>query len=400
MPVPTLSPAHTSVPVRSHPIAPERGFLPPEDPLRRLPPAYEQWEELAHELPKLLVARQVRARLEALPVLPTDALTAEAELERAMLLLSFLGHAYIWGEAPPARALPAGVAVPWHHVAARLGRPPVLSYQSYVLTNWRRLDPDGPIALGNIVTLQNFAGGIDEEWFILVHVHLEAVAGRALAAIGPAQEAVVAGDAAALATHLRAMAEGLDAMTRVLERMPERCDPYIYYHRVRPYVNGWKNNPALPDGIVYEGVADYGGRPQQFRGGSGAQTAIIPAIDAALGIDHADDPLRPYLLEMRAYMTPAQRAFIEAVEAGPSVRAYVLAHHRAHPELREAYNTCVLALQRFRQRHLEYAALYVQRQAQRQAGNSTEIGTGGTPFMPFLKKHRDETRRHLIAADQ
>ncbi|MDQ7030167.1 MAG: indoleamine 2,3-dioxygenase [Ardenticatenia bacterium] len=394
MPVSTRSPA--TVPVYAHPLCPERGFLPSEDPLRRLPAAYDEWEEVAHELPKLLVARQVRARLDALPVLSTEAINTEAELERAMLLLSFFGHAYVWGDIPPVRALPEGIAVPWHHVATRLGRPPVLSYQSYVLTNWRRLDPEGPIALGNIVTLQNFAGGIDEEWFILVHVHLEAVAGRALAAIGPAQKAVVEDNTAALVTHLEAIAAGLEAMTETLGRMPERCDPYIYYHRVRPYVNGWKNNPAVPDGIVYEGVADYGGTPQQFRGGSGAQTAIIPAIDAALGIDHADDPLRPYLLEMRAYMTPAQRAFIEAVEVGPSVRDYVLAHHRAYPKLREAYNTCVVALQRFRQRHLEYAALYVQRQAQRQAGNSTEIGTGGTPFMPFLKKHRDETRRHLI----
>ena len=38
-----------------------------------------------------------------------------------------------------------------------------------------------PIELGNIALLQNFLGGMDEEWFILVHVDIEARAGSALA---------------------------------------------------------------------------------------------------------------------------------------------------------------------------------------------------------------------------
>jgi len=185
-------------------------------------------------------------------------------------------------------------------------------------------------------------------------------------------------------------------MVRTLERMPEKCDPYIYYRRVRPYIHGWKNHPLLPEGIVYEGVEAYGGRPRQFRGETGAQSGIVPALDAALGIEHADDPMRPYLMEMRDYMPPEHRRYIERLERGTDVRAYVLRHRGDHPELADWYNAAVHWLAAFRAKHFEYADTYIFRQAQGPATNPTDVGTGGTPFMPYLQKHRDETLSHRI----
>lgn len=374
---------------------PARGFLPTRDPLARLPAAFDAWEAAAQGLPKLLATTRVRSHLQALPALPVDGLKTEAQRERAMMLLSYLGHAYVWGEATAAARLPANLAVPWHAVATQLGRPPVLSYPSYALHNWRRVDPQGPVAIGNIVLLQNFLGGIDEEWFILIHVDIEAKAGAALAAIGAARTAVEASDGGALREALAAMAVALAAMYDTLSRMPELCDPYIYYNRVRPYIHGWKNNPALPDGLVYEGVKAYAGKPQKFAGETGAQSSIIPALDAVLGVAHEDDPLRPYLLDMRNYMPAAHRDFIAQVEAGPGVRRFV-SEHRGDGGLREAYNACVTWVERFRAKHLEYAASYIFKQAQSSVANPTAVGTGSTPFMPYLKKHRDETGKHLI----
>src|SRR6266699_5822944 len=69
-----------------------------------------------------------------------------------------------------------------------LSRPPILSYDGYALYNWKRFDPSGPIALGNIDTLQSFVHLYDEHWFILVHVEIENIAAGILAAIDDATQ--------------------------------------------------------------------------------------------------------------------------------------------------------------------------------------------------------------------
>jgi len=115
----------------------------------------------------------------------------------------------------------------------------------------------------------------------------------------------------------------------------------------------------------------------------------VPALDAALDIKHKPDVLSEYLQEMREYMPPAHREFIANIQ---SIRGHVL----QHPELRDVYNECVSELEKFRAKHFEYAARYIHQQAQHDAANPTDVGTGGTPFMPCLGKHLSETAEHLI----
>jgi len=367
----------------------ERGFLPLQDPLTRLPKEFDVWENAAQCLPKLLASDQLRQRIENLPPFPVQAIADERERERAMGLLSYVGHAYVWGGARPAPVLPARLAVPWYRVAERLGRPPVLSYSSYALHNYFRFDPAREIECGNLCLIQNFLGGIDEEWFILIHVDIERKAAPAMAALHACIDAAEAGHADPLEALLTEIHASLRSMYATLRRMPEWCDPYVYYHRVRPYIHGWKNHPDLPEGLIYEGVEAYGGRPQQFRGETGAQSSIVPALDAMLGVTHSADALSLYLQEMRTYMPPAHRAFIESLERRAPVRSFV--HRSGGRALASAFNACTEALNDFRSLHLEYAATYIFHQAQTDTKNPHAVGTGGTPFMEYLKKHRDET---------
>jgi indoleamine 2,3-dioxygenase len=371
-----------------------RGFLPHEDPLLKLPQSeFAPWEELAQGLPKYMAALSVRRAVNAMPDFPVSLIASDQQLKRAMMILSFIGHAYVYGERPVADRLPAILAKPWYEVAKKIGRPPVLSYESYALDNWRRIDPNGPIEMGNIALIQNFLGGIDEEWFVIVHVDIEAKAGQALNAIASGRRAVAAGDAQALKGALKEMACSLNGMYNSLCRMVEHCDPFIYFHRVRPYIHGWKNNPALPQGLIYEGVDEYGGIGQMLRGETGAQSGIIPSLDGFLDVGHKDDPLKAYLMEMRLYMPPQHRYFLEATEAGPSTRLFVEAN-KATAGLVDIYNECVEWVEKFRTKHLEYAVSYIANQAQRDPANPSQVGTGGTPFVKYLTKHRDETGEH------
>lgn len=366
-----------------------RGFLPATDPLKHLPASFAVWEEFAKELPKLMLADDFRAQVAKLPDFPVNELATIPQWQRAMVILSFIGHAYVYAQTVVDH-LPASIAKPWWAVAEKLQRPAVLSYASYALHNWYRFDNERPIALGNIGLLQNFLGGVDEEWFILVHVDIEAKAPRILAAFHALKDAIVHDDMPLVIECARITANCLMQICDVLDRMPEYCDPYIYYNRVRPYIHGWKDNPALPNGLIYQGVSD---QPIKLRGETGAQSSIIPMVDAVLGITHKQDSLSTYLHEMRDYMPVHHRAMLEEISQ-IKLRDYVL--QRNNTELKEIYNQCVTAVARFRTTHLHYAATYINKQSQTSVANSTETGTGGTPFMHYLLKHRDEAASFVL----
>ncbi|MHA7858893.1 MAG: PrnB family protein [Henriciella sp.] len=377
----------------------ERGFLCRHDANEvQLSGELAVIREVAMALPDLIPTGRVRDLLiERLPLveLPLDRMS-DAEARMCMVHYSFMVQAFVWGEPNAPQTLPANLAVPMVALAEHLGQQPLLPYSGYVLDNWGLVDSSRPIDLDNIYMIQNFLNGQDENWFVLIHVAIEAAAGKALAAFGPAIEASNAGDVATTRSILEGIGETWKTINSIFDRMPERCDPYIYFERVRPYIHGWKDNPALPDGIIYEGVEKYGTKAQAFRGQTGSQSSIVPAMDALMGVGHAADPLREFLDQLHIYRPPAHRRFIEDTRAASHLRAFV--EGAGDRGLTEAYNTIIQAIADFRTRHLEYAASYINKQQRAASGNDTEVGTGGTPFMRYLKKHRDETAARLISS--
>jgi len=88
-----------------------KGFLPEQDPLSQLPLAFDAWQTMANALPQQLLNTRFRTEIEQLPVFPVEQLQSQPELECAMRLLSYLGHAYVWTTgSEPAQQLPARLA--------------------------------------------------------------------------------------------------------------------------------------------------------------------------------------------------------------------------------------------------------------------------------------------------
>lgn len=83
-------------------ISPRTGFLPEEQPLRRLNQYYKDWEDIVDEVPALLRNKTIRFKAERLPLLSVLRLQTEREWQRAYVLLSFITHSYIWGGHRPA----------------------------------------------------------------------------------------------------------------------------------------------------------------------------------------------------------------------------------------------------------------------------------------------------------
>ena len=389
----------TTLKLEDYDVSPESGFLPKvPSATAKLPEAFGQLQQTVALIPKLLTTGKIRQAIENLPELDIDReILAETQLRRLFFLYSFLTHAYVWGEPTPTKILPRNIAVPFYEISQKIGRPPILSYASYILDNWMPINDQEPISGDNILIAQRFLDIPDENWFILMHLDIEVKAAPSLAVIPSIFQGIERDDVGIVISALTEIENTWTNINATMKRMPEGCDPYIYYNRIRPYLSGWKNNQLLPEGMIYEGVVAYNEKPQKFLGATGAQSAIVPTMDALLNITHQCNHFQYYLMEMRNYMSPKHRAFIEVVEKHSTLRNFVKNRLNQYPKLTDLYNNCVSLMEQFRTQHLKLAARYLNQQASKDP-NKTGIGTGGTPFMQYLKKHRDECSLHLLAA--
>lgn len=428
-------------------ISPTHGFLPDVLPLTRLPdPYYNKWEAVVANLQALILSRRLRGVVDRLPILSTIGLEHEAEWRRAYSLLCFMAHGYIWGGDHPCDTLPPPITVPLLDICEHLELPPVATYAGLCLWNFKPLFVDEDIDnLENIATLNTFTGSLDESWFYLVSVAIEArgapIVPLMLTAIAAARE----GDVAAVARCLRGFAERLTDLTNLLQRMHESCDPTVFYNRIRPFLAGSQNmaEAGLPNGVNYDngsGKTDY----RFYSGGSNAQSSLIQFFDVALGVDHrptgerrdptsesehegrAPAPKHNFINEMRRYMPGPHARFLKDVFAVANIRDFVETHSD-DPALSLAYDACLAMLSTFRDKHIGIVSRYIiipskqvrarsrsrspeaTRQhvnlasASRQGrdgqkpgqapgdGNKKLTGTGGTALIPFLKQARDET---------
>ncbi|XP_005429306.1 indoleamine 2,3-dioxygenase 2 [Geospiza fortis] len=391
-------------------ISEEFGFLLP-DPLTELPAPYSPWMDIARELPQLITNHQLRSRVHQMPQLSPQQLRGREELHLAHLVLSFITMGYVWqeGEEGTVQVLPRNLAVPFWEVSQALGLPPILSHADFVLANWRRKDPNGPLEMENLDPIIALPGGESLRGFILVTLLVEKAAVPGIKAIPRALGATLQGDEESLHRALEELAGAIEAMREALRRMHDYVDPEVFYSVIRIFLSGWKDNPAMAHGLIYEGVSP---EALAFSGGSAAQSTVLHAFDELLGICHRQD-CAAFLHRMREYMPPAHRTFVEQIRGAVSPRHLV--HSSGNPQLRAAFNRCVSALAELRSYHITIVTKYIAVAAAKAKARRAELseagpavrkapsaledkGTGGSHIFSFLKSIRDTTREGMIRA--
>lgn len=425
-------------------VSPIHGFLPTNAPLESLPnPYYEQWEYIVKNLQGLILSKRLHEVVDDLPVLSTEHLTEDAEWHRAYSVLAFISHAYIWGGDKPNERVPPAITIPFMATCKRLQLPPVATYAGLVLWNWKPIFGDEPTdTLANLDTIDTFTGSLDEKWFYLISIAIEARAGPIIPLMLRAIQAAEDNNRTVVTECLKSFAERLDELTTMLGRMHDNCDPHVFYNRIRPFLAGSKNmaEAGLPNGVIF----DNGGpvnkqRYVQFSGGSNAQSSIIQFFDIVLSVQHrptgskAQDaaqgekktkaPDVNFIHEMRKYMPGPHARFLERVSRVANIRAFVEQHYYDRA-LTLAFDACLAMLSTFRDKHIQIVSRYVIVQsaaarkreseekpseekskkvnlAYRTKPASTDgkkdgkkedlTGTGGTSLIPFLRQARDET---------
>ncbi|KAL1772832.1 indoleamine 2,3-dioxygenase 1 [Sigmodon hispidus] len=380
------------------------GFALPH-PLEELPPAFSAWIRIARNLPALIENGQLREEVEKLPTVSIDELKGHRLQRLAHLALGYITMAYVWnrGDGDIRKVLPRNIAVPYCSLSDKLELPPILSYADCVLANWKKKDPNGPMTYENMDILFSFPGGDCGKGFFLVSLLVEIAASPAIQAIPTVFSAVQNQDQKALEKALGDIASSLKDAKEYFKRMHDFVDPDQFFNVLRIYLSGWKSNPKLAEGLLYEGVWD---TPRKFSGGSAGQSSIFQCLDVLLGIEHTTGEAAEFLQEMRKYMPPAHRSFLCSLEEGPSVREFVISN--GDKDLKKAYNECVNSLISLRKFHLaivhEYIMSPAKKQLQLKSGSKTEEpskmenrGTGGTNVIDFLKSVRDATEKALLS---
>ena len=341
-------------------------------------------------LPALIRERRIHNEVHVLPPLEFsgETLTSEREWQRAYVLVTFLAQAYIWmeGERGLPDRVPKILAVPWKMTADHLRLAPCITYASALLYNWKLLDTSGSMDGNNLHAVSTFTGTKDESWFYIVHVRLELAAVPGLKAITDAYCSVMNHDHQGLAQDLLTVRDTLERMLEILLKMYEQCDPKVFFVKIRPFLAGSKGLQAFPAGLLYEGVDP---EPLQYHGSSAAQSSSVHAFDVFLGGTHTGSDAE-FLQTMRHYMPAKHRDFLEMLTHQPSVREYI--KQCKDRDLIACYNGAVEALAHFRSEHVILVTRYIVLQKKHSVNASLDTrGTGGTPFMSFLKQVRDDT---------
>ncbi|KAG6873477.1 hypothetical protein C0995_015180 [Termitomyces sp. Mi166 len=448
-PRPTGVPDTTTLAAHDFDVDTRTGFMPPQPPLARLPPTWEAWECTLYEAQRLKLqlgdtpeppeherakSESWRSQVRNLEILTIDELkTSELYLRRAHHVLGWILHFYIHSLPPDAPVvIPPPITLPLLQVSAELKLPPVLTYSDNVLYNWELKTEQSPYqtapALDNLRCQTLFTSTTDEEEFYLSSARIELAGVVALELMQVIMDEAFVGDDIAIrriTQYLLSLSTTIRKLRSLLLAVREGCNPDIFYHRIRPWFRGLDSDPENRPWVFAGIEADPSlQQPTELSGPSAGQSSLVHALDIFLGVDqysHSDSltgssvatAKKAFLDRMQLYMPRHHKTFLNHLSANPRPLRRIVEESN-DDELRDTYNTAVLALKEFRDAHMIIVAQYIIGPSRRPAPSISvatvrpdikkdygEVemplkGTGGTELVNFLKGVRDRTAGAIL----
>ncbi|MDA2935817.1 indoleamine 2,3-dioxygenase [Patescibacteria group bacterium AH-259-L05] len=387
--------------MKRHGVSYKTGFL-AEKPLRWIPfdqrnpseqsRCYQWLDTTAHTLPELIAQKAVRKRVEMLETPSWLFVDLDREVINLLLLnFTMIIHAYFRETFPYSNVgelmqdesikyVPPQLAIPAWELSKIVGMHPVMSYCLYSPCNYYIPDQNKALSLDNIELIHSFTNTLDEKWFVWDHQVVEKIVAPAIPALLKAYLLCKRNDPPvdAIVYYLSVATRAHEKAVDVLERMREHCDYQTYFDQVRLFY-------SFPKNVVFEGVDELKGEPQNFFGETGGQSPFMHLRLAILGIDHYKDP---YFAKMRDYMPKEFRSLIELI-GDSKIRQFVLdcvKKGEARPVRR--YNALVMSILAWEAEHITLVDDYI-----KQYG---EVYGTGKPPLEWLRHLYDKTKSKLI----
>ena len=294
---------------------------------------------------------------------------------------------------PTVIRIPPSLSIPLRAVSDSLGLPPICTYSDTICYNYSI--PGFANNLEDFTIHSTYSSTRDEVHFYRTQAMIEYRGAEAMPLMKSIISAVGDSYLRPVAAYLDRLANVVDDLTEILENVRTDCDPATFFSRIRVWFPGGKLVFDLDDGESVE---------EEWMGSSAAQSSIIQALDAFMGIEPlthkpqekydaqpSNGSKMAFLARMRLYLPADHRAFIEELNRfGQQMRTFILDHpdRERAAQTTEAYNRVIEAIKKFRSGHIRIVALYVT--AQQRKGEKSK-GTGGTSGVQFLKSIRDQT---------
>ena len=308
---------------------------------------------------------------------------SDAEIQKLYSVTSILAHLYVWGGKIPHKNIPESISVPWYLSCEYLGIACVLTHAALDMYNWRLLDKDKPFSIDNIEPQNYF--NIDpevresEKWFYLPMIAIEGECGCIIHLMeeiyGFLENETADDNQDIILKNLELIEEKMKRQYEIL-RMTLNCNPDHFYHLIRSFLSGSKQKDS--SGWYLEGIELY----VEYAGGSAAQSSLIPAEDAFLGVKHPRDK---FLRCMRDYMPADHRHYLQHQETRPGFQQLrIQLGDEDYLPMEEIRQRCVMWLKKFRDFHKVIVRKYV-------LAFNDSTGTGGTDINTNLNQYIKNT---------